>query len=98
MKKILFLFLITIVVSSCCTTEYIEVPMEIHLEEERIPAREMLSPIEEDETVKQFLLRRVAYYSELAKAWESWAIYVYEVLDIPLPDSLQSVLTKNDGE
>lgn len=92
MKKILFLFL-AIILSGCCTTKYIEVPVpiKVELDENQLPLREELLPKDPEDTLEQHLLKRVSYYSSLVKEWESWGIYVYETLDIPLPDSLQSV-------
>lgn len=98
MKKILFLFLI-VLLSGCVTVKYIEVPVpiEVELDESQLPVREVLTPKEEDESMSQFLLRRVVYYSELVEIWESWGIYVYEVLDLPIPESLNSIVIKNEN-
>jgi len=88
MKKILFLFLI-IMISSCCTPKYIEVPVEIKPEFEPVPEREILEQRGPDEELVKFLTKRINYFSELVKLWESWGISVYESVDLPLPESLQ---------
>lgn len=97
MKKVLILFLVSFLFSGCCTTEYIEVPVQIIPEFEPVPERTELSPIEEGETLNQFLLRRVNYYSALVKEWESWGISVYESVDLPLPESLLWLKTKEEN-
>lgn len=91
MKKILFLFLLAIIISSCSSIEYIEVPIEIKPEFEPVPEREILTDREPDESLLRFLARRVAYYSDLVKLWESWGISAHESVDLPVPESLQSV-------
>ncbi len=96
MKKILILFLI-LLVSGCATIKYVEVPIPIEVDlNEEPPTREIAPKKEDSESVAKFLLRRVQYYSDLVKEWESWGIYIYDTLDKPVPESLQSL--KNSQE
>lgn len=92
MKKV-FILLIAITLSGCCTTKYVEVPMKIELDNTKLPQRQELPAKNPDQTTDQVLLNRVVYYNTLVKEWESWAIYIYQTLDLPVPESLQYLLT-----
>jgi len=93
MKRFLILpcLLIAITLSGCCSTKYIDVPIEIKPEFESVPERELLKSKAESESIAQFLLGRIEYYSNLSELWESWAISVYESIDVILPESLQRI-------
>jgi len=95
-KRILFLFLILIALSGCKTIEYVEVPVVVKPNLEPPPQREILDPIQENEDLYQFMLRRINYFSELVNEWESWGISVYESVDVPVPEGL--LLPEKDGE
>lgn len=82
MKKII-IFLIVLILAGCVTTEYVYVDVKPDYADPPIRL-----DMEEPETVED-LANIIVYYEEILTEWESWGISVYEVLEIPLPDSLQ---------
>ena len=82
MKKII-IFLIVLILAGCTTTEYVYVDLKPDYADPPIRL-----DMEEPETVED-LANIIVYYEEILTEWESWGISVYEVLEIPLPDSLQ---------
>lgn len=94
--KLCLIVLMLLTIASCKTIEYIEVPIEIKPEVEDPPEREELLPRDKDVELSNHLFNRMTYYSELVEEWESWAVGVYESLDLELPESLQSI--KNETE
>lgn len=73
-----------IILGSCLTTtEYITVKPDYALPPVRVQ-------LEEPETVND-LAEMIVYYEELLSEWESWAISVYDTLEIPLPAHLQDI-------
>lgn len=82
---LLLVILSTLIILSCKTIEYVEVPVLIKPEIRNPPLREELS---QPETI-QDLGNIILYYEIKVQEWESWGISVYESMDIPLPESLK---------
>lgn len=90
MKKI-SITIFCLIISGCCTREYIEVPVIIKPSFDSVPERTLLEGRTPEQTLSQFLLSRVNYYRSLVEEWESWGISVYESVDEPVPESLLSI-------
>lgn len=84
MKKII-IFLSILLLFGCKTIEYVYIDVKPDYADPPIRL-EMSDPKTVDD-----LLKIIVYYEEVLSNWESWGISVYETLEIPLPDGLQSI-------
>lgn len=89
MKKTLWIplaFWLILIIGSCRTVDSSYLKYEAE-DFSAVPQRvEQKKP----ETIKD-LADMIIYYEELVSEWESFGISVYETLEIPLPESLQSI-------